>query len=49
MKRDLTMFLAGIGSVIMYEQIKSGKFRNMWRDMKNTELRAIEELENMMK
>ena len=49
MKRDIKMFMAGMGAAIMYEQIKNGNLKKMWRNMKNKELKAIDELENMMR
>lgn len=49
MKRDIKFFMAGMTTAIMYEQIRNGNLKKMWRNMKNKELKAIDELENMMK
>lgn len=43
------MFMAGAGSVIMYDQIKNGNMKKMFKKMKKIDLKAIDDLENMIK
>ncbi|MDO5569311.1 MAG: hypothetical protein Q4G04_04290 [bacterium] len=52
MKRKFTSTMAliatGIGATILYEQIRNGNVKKMIKNMKDKEIKAIDDLENMM-
>lgn len=38
----------GIGGTLLYQQIKSGNFRRMIREMNRSKTKMLEDLEDMM-
>ena len=48
MKRDLLMLGIGMGSVIMYQQIRNGNMRKIVREMNRTKTKILEDMEEMM-
>ncbi len=48
MKRDLLMLGIGMGSVIMYQQIRNGNMRKIVREMNRTKTKILEDMEDVM-
>ena len=48
MKNSLYLIGLGIGGTLLYQQVKSGNFRKMIRNMNRKKTKMIEELEDML-
>ena len=48
MKSNMTWMMAGVGTAILYQQIKNGNMKKMLTNMKNKEMKAVSKLEDMM-
>lgn len=48
-KNNMMFFAAGLTTALMMEQVRNGNMKKWFRKMKNMDLKAIDELENMMK
>ena len=48
MRNSLVWFTLGVGSTVIYEQVKNGNFRKMVRNMNSKKTKLIEEIENIL-
>lgn len=48
MKNSLCLIGLGVGATLLYQEIKSGNFRKMIRQMNRTKTKMLEDLEDMM-
>lgn len=47
-RNSIYMIGLGIGGTLLYQQIKSGNFRRMIREMNRSKTKMLEDLEDMM-
>ena len=47
-RNSIYMIGLGIGGTLLYQQIKSGNFRKMIREMNRSKTKMLEDLEDMM-
>jgi len=48
MKNSISMFLLGIGSTLLYQQLKSGNLKKIVRDMNKAKTQMLDDIEDMM-
>lgn len=48
MKSSIALVAMGVGGTLLYQNIKNGNLKKMVAKMKNTEIKAIDNLEDMM-
>ncbi len=47
-KNSVLMFLLGVGSTVLYQQIQNGNFKKIVKDMNQAKTKMIDDLEEMM-
>lgn len=48
MKNSISMFMLGIGCTLLYQEIKSGNFKKLVRDMNKAKTQMLDDIEDMM-
>ncbi len=48
MKSSIALIATGVGATLLYQNIKNGNLKKMVAKMKNTEMKAIDKMEDMM-
>ena len=48
MKSNIALIATGVGATLLYQNIKNGNLKKMVVKMKNTEMKAIDKMEDMM-
>ena len=47
-KTSISMFLLGVTSTLLYQQIKSGNFKKIVKDMNRAKTQMIDDIEDML-
>ena len=47
-KNSMFMFLLGVGSTVLYQQIQNGNFKKIVKDMNRAKTQMIDDIEKMM-
>ena len=48
MKSNIALISTGVGATLLYQNIKNGNLKKMVAKMKNTQMKAINKMEDMM-